>query len=179
MASPISGLTGLPKLCQQGYTGVDYFLVGDLSDVEITVDDLTKLATIALSATGPALLTDVFKKIVPKKQTSSLVNTKTGTPGTGAISNVPVATILVHGQEIEVEKTVDILSEGCLVVVSVDFNGVNKIGGVKRGMDLTTVEDTTGVGQDDMRGATITLTGSEPKGLYFLEDATLQTILPV
>ena len=177
MASPISDLTGIPKLCQKGYTGVDYFLVGDLSDVDITVDDATKLATIALSTEGPVALTDVFKKIVPKKQTSSLVNTKTGTPATGAISNVPVATILVHGQEVEVEKQIEVLSQGCLVVISVDFNGVYKIAGVKRGMDLTTCEDTTGVGQDDMRGATITLTGSEPKGLYFIDQTTLDSLI--
>lgn len=178
MASPISALNGIPKLCNKGYAGVDYFLVAALSDLTIIVDDTTKLATISLSATGPLTLPEAFKKIVPKKGTSSLVNTKTGTPATGAISNVPVATIMVHGNEIEVEKEIDVLSQDCLVVVSVDFNGINKIAGVQRGMDLTSCEDTTGVGQDDLRGSTITLTGSEPKGLYFITDAVLQTLLP-
>lgn len=176
MASAISDLTGIPKLANKGYTGIDYFLVGALDDLTITLDDATKMATLALSADAPALISDVFKKIVPKKQTSSLVNTKTGTPATGSISNIPVATILVHGQEVEVEKQIEVLSQAHLVVISVDFNGVYKLAGSQRGMDLTACEDTTGVAQDDMRGATITLTGAEPKGLFFIDQTTLDSL---
>ncbi len=179
MASKLSAIGDLPVTANKGYAGIDYFLVGSKSDVVITVDEATKMATIALitGAGAPAALTDVFKKITPKKNTSSLVNTKTGTPATGAISNTLVATMVLHGEEIEVEKMVDILSEDHLVIISVDFNGINKIGGIARGMDLTAQEDTTGTGADDLRGSTITLTGSEPKGLRFIDDTVLASLM--
>jgi hypothetical protein len=179
--SAISELTSIPKSCAKAYAGIKYFLVGSLADIVATPDVATRLVTIALTTLGtpPALLTDVFKKYYPAKETSSLVNTYTGTPATGAGSSVPVATILVNGQKIEIAKHLAELKQGCLVVVAVGFDDVHEIAGISRGMDVTAIEDTTGVGANDMKGNTVTITGSEPDDGLFIDATTLLSILPL
>ena len=174
----ISDLDGIPTACSKGYAGIDYLLVGSLNDVVITTDDETKMATIALStnAGAPALLTDVFKKYKATKETSSLVSTMTGTPSTGAISYVPVATLLLSGNKVLAAVELEALSQGCLVVIAVGFNGEHEIAGVVRGMEMTANENTTGTAANDMRGNTVTLTGSEPKDLYFIDQTTLDSL---
>jgi hypothetical protein len=174
MPSFISEANDLPLQARGEYSGIEYLLVADKASLVLEPDEDTGL--IGITAVGALVLTDEFKRVDPTKDSASLIDTGTGARATGTNTRIPVALFNYEGHENEVRKLSAALAKTNSFVVAVYWEGNAKAAGARVGMTLTSEVDTSGQAPDDFSGATFTLTGSEPKKMYTVEDAVLETL---
>lgn len=174
MADLISGMTGIPREASNGFGGLAYILVADISAVDVTVDQTTGLAVITdVGESTTTTVAGAFKKFHMTKESSNITETMTGGDATGSISYAQVLTAVFHRSEAAKRNALAILAKSHMYVVGVDRNGDYQLLGADGGMALTSNVNTSGTVGGDLHGYTVTLSATEPFAMSYCDPATI------
>lgn len=113
------------------------------------------------------------------KETSSLTEAIAVNVQNGTIAFNPTVSLVMNKMNTQKRNLIHMLALGILIAVVKDNNGKYWMVGFNKGLDVTAVENGTGVALGDRNGSTITMTGAEPLPMAALSDAAVTQLKSV
>jgi hypothetical protein len=107
------------------------------------------------------------------KETSSLAEAVAVNVQNSTISFTPTVTLVMNKMNTAKRNLIHMLALGVLVAVVKDNNGTYWMVGQKKGLDVTAIDNNTGVALGDRNGSTVTLTGAESLPMAALSSAAV------
>ena len=163
-------LSSIPRESIKGTGGLKYVMVANFSDVSTLIDATTGLT--AFNPANPA----VWKKYIPRKESSNFVETVTGTAASGITSYNQVLTLVFAYNQQAKRNELRVLGQSELVAVAVDRNDNAFVLGSTFGLDLTSGTIVSGTTPTDMNGMTVILSGNENQPMGICSSTMLASI---
>lgn len=149
---------GWAKGCKDNAGGLKLILLANKSEVTSFTS-----ATGSVTAITMATSSNVWYEFEPNKMSSNWVENIQSNIQNGVIGYEQVLTMIFAKNEAAKRNQVQLLGQGEVYAIVMDYNGKAFLLGEFNGMELTGGNSSSGTALTDLNGWTLTLTASEPE----------------
>jgi hypothetical protein len=152
---------------------------GGISEVLITeIENLTSSTFTANVYTALTMSTGKqFRRYILDKEMGSWSDNGTYTKESGTYTYAPTVSFTIKGISTALQAELKLIAQNTLILIVKDRNGVYRLFGREKGMDLMTVESTVGKAMTDFAGFNLNFVGGEIDFAHEVQTSLITALL--
>lgn len=141
--------------CKGGAGGISEVLITEIDNVTATTLTANVYTAITMASTKQ------FRRYILDKEMGTWSDNGTYTKESGTWTYEPTVAFTIKGVSTALQAEIKLIAQNTLIIIVKDRNGVYRLFGREKGMDLMTAENTVGKAMTDFAGFNLNFVGGE------------------